>query len=416
MELREAYLLMKLMKPEGGGATVEALNVTENGIYTPDEGVDGFAPVNVNVPASAVDSGTKSINTNGTHDVVGYANAQVSVPASAVVSGTLNITENGNYDVTDYAGANVNVSGGGDTELYESIIDGTISGSVVLNVNGLGSGALMTRHIEALNLPNATYINTSALYYCQSLTAVSMPSVSQVGNSAFCSCSKLQNVYAPELTSVGASAFAYCSSLASIVLSSNPVLNNAAFAYCKSLSIFPALSTMTSIGVNAFTGTALSSVNCPNVEYIGNSAFSNCSELLYASFPKYQSTLIDTFYSCSKLTSVYIPLVSSMSQAFRGCRSLASLRFDSVNRIGNFTFYDCRSLSALYIFDVNVPSLQNVNAFNSTPMSVSTYIGTFGSIYVRASLLESYKTAAIWSVYSARMVGLTDEEIAALPN
>ena len=388
MNLREAFMASKLLGGEGGGAaTIQPLSISANGEYTVPEGVDGFSPVTV------------------------------SVPASAVVSGTVQLSENGTFDVTQYANAEVNVSGGGgggDTELYESIIDGTISGSVVLNVNGLGPGALMTRHIEALNLPNATYISTSALYYCLSLTAVSMPSVLQVGNSAFGSCSKLQNVYAPELTSVGASAFAYCSSLASIVLSSNPVLDTAAFGYCKSLSIFPALSTMTSIGSRAFTGTALSSVNCPNVEYIGNSAFSNCSELLYASFPKYQSTLIDTFYSCSKLASVYIPLVSSMSQAFRGCRLLASLRFDSVNRIGNYTFYDCRSLSALYIFDVNVPSLQNVNAFSSTPMSDSTYIGTFGSIYVRASLLESYKTAAIWSAYSARMVGLTDEEIAAL--
>lgn len=141
MELREAYLLMKLMKPEGGGATVEALNVTENRTYTPDEGVDGFAPVNVNVPASAVDSGTKSINTNGTHDVVGYANAQVSVPASAVDSGTKTITENGTHDVTGYANAEVNVSGGG---------GGSGKAGTVIIENDVGNSYISLMTIEEL--------------------------------------------------------------------------------------------------------------------------------------------------------------------------------------------------------------------------------------------------------------------------
>ena len=66
MELREAYLLMKLIKPEGGGATVEALNVTENGTYTPEEGVDGFNPVTVNVGGGGGGaSGTVTISTTG---------------------------------------------------------------------------------------------------------------------------------------------------------------------------------------------------------------------------------------------------------------------------------------------------------------------------------------------------------------
>ena len=66
--------------------------------------------VTVAVPASAVDTGTKSISTNGNHDVVGYAAALVAVPASAVDSGTKNITANGNnQDVVGYAAVNVSV-------------------------------------------------------------------------------------------------------------------------------------------------------------------------------------------------------------------------------------------------------------------------------------------------------------------
>lgn len=88
---------------------VEPLTVTENGTYTAEQG-EAYSPVTVNVPASAVDSGTKNITTNGVHDVVGYANANVNVPASEVDEGTYNITANGNYNVVGYANANVNIS------------------------------------------------------------------------------------------------------------------------------------------------------------------------------------------------------------------------------------------------------------------------------------------------------------------
>ena len=57
-------------------------------------------------------TGTIIITENGTVDVSEYAQANVDVPASAVVSGTKNITANGtNIDVTDYAAVDVNVSG-----------------------------------------------------------------------------------------------------------------------------------------------------------------------------------------------------------------------------------------------------------------------------------------------------------------
>lgn len=44
--------------------------------------------------------------------------------------------------------------------------------------------------------------------------------------------------------------------------------------------------------------------------------------------------------------------------------------------------------------------------FYNTPMSSSTYLGYFGSIYVPSSLLNSYKTATNWTFYSNRMVGI----------
>jgi len=53
----------------------------------------------------------------------------------------------------------------------------------------------------------------------------------------------------------------------------------------------------------------------------------------------------------------------------------------------------------------SIPSV-GTTIFSNTPIHLSTYLGYFGSIYVPASLLASYKTATNWATYSNRMVGI----------
>lgn len=52
-------------------------------------------------------TGTKTITTNGTHNVSTYEYAEVNVPVGITPSGTINISQNGTFDVTSYASANV---------------------------------------------------------------------------------------------------------------------------------------------------------------------------------------------------------------------------------------------------------------------------------------------------------------------
>jgi hypothetical protein len=47
-------------------------------------------------------------------------------------------------------------------------------------------------------------------------------------------------------------------------------------------------------------------------------------------------------------------------------------------------------------------------------MSLSSYLGYYGSFYVKESLLASWQAANNWSMYSERFVGLTDAEIVEL--
>jgi hypothetical protein len=66
-------------------------------------------------------------------------------------------------------------------------------------------------------------------------------------------------------------------------------------------------------------------------------------------------------------------------------------------------FASCSKLTNLTLRYSFVVTLSNINAFTKTPMSLSTLTGSFGSIYVPASLVSAYKVATNWATYADRI-------------
>ncbi len=89
------------------------------------------------------------------------------------------------------------------------------------------------------------------------------------------------------------------------------------------------------------------------VRYIGEDAFSDCTELTQIHLPD-TLTSIDTFafYNCSKLKNIEFPdgLLSIGYAPFAKCVSLKSIKFpEKIEYVGYEAFRDCKSLTSIYI-------------------------------------------------------------------
>lgn len=103
----------------------ETKSITENGTHD----VKHYGTVNVNVPTEGdgiTPTGTKTITENGTYDVTEYANAKVEVPSEEPNIQSLNVTANGTYTapsgIDGYSPITVNVPTESDIELQQKSV------------------------------------------------------------------------------------------------------------------------------------------------------------------------------------------------------------------------------------------------------------------------------------------------------
>lgn len=269
--------------------------------------------------------------------------------------------------------------------------------------------------LTTIDLPEATNVGVYAFNGCSQLTNVSLSKCTSINNWAFAQCSSLTTIDIRKCITVRTSAFAGCNILSSISLPSCTTIDSYAFNSCSALSYID-LPACTIISNYAFAGcTSLSSINASVCTSIGNSAFLRCFSLTYISLPVCETIGQCAFESCSALQSIDLPSATSLaSGAFSRCYALNTviLRGD-IQSIGQYFFQSCYNLLSLYLLG-GVMAPFGYYMFASTPISNYTTStgGVYGSIYVPASLYNTYITNTSWKTYSARFVSLTDAQIA----
>jgi len=180
-------------------------------------------------------------------------------------------------------------------------------------------------------------------------------------------------------------------------------------------------------GATAINMGKLAYVSAPNVTYLFDSCFSNCTSLKKVnlpklitvgnfngsgvesvSFPNATSVARAGLVSCASLTSVNLPLVSiAGDHAFGYCASLTSVSFPSMitssASIGQSAIDGCTSIKTFYIGGPtmsSVPTLLGLsNGFSSSLLVHVPFAGTTGN------MLATFWNSTNWSSWTNYLVG-----------
>ena len=283
------------------------------------------------------------------------------------------------------------------------------------NCLSIGQSAFANCPISYANLSVCNSIDSYAFASCSLLSSVSLASETinqriDIRSNAFKGCEYLESINnSSNITYIGVSAFYGCSSLTSLNLNKCEKIDEGAFIQCGISSIY--LPVCSIISNTAFYNCInLTTIECSSCISLGSRAFSACYNLQSISLPECESIGYACFLDCSSLKTVYAPKCTYIATyAFNNCGLLSMFDWPlSCSSIKTYTFQNCNHLESLYLRGSDVVSLQEKTAFYGTPMLESSHLGHFGSIFVPSSLVDAYKTATTWTVFSNRIAAIPE--------
>lgn len=345
----------------------------------------------------------------------------------------------------------------GNIEDYEGEVEGTGESSYDVEER------FLTRGFANFENTNVKYIDSCVFYNNNKLKEVKLPKCEIIGESAFQYCYNLSSAYIPNCKVLKSYAFQSCS-LKSLTTEelvyigysalAGVKIENTCFPNCIYLEDYALDGLMEELDLplcyrmasyaTVRTSRNLKTVNIPKCIYIGGNALPSTSievyapECLYLSFNWmskvniYAPNLINCYANfgsclseeieaeicCKFSTNAFVnaeiiranyPMcVTFESSMFRGCQNLSEVYIGRKAYIYSNAFGSCVNLSNVYVCDTSV-KLNVTNAFANTPISDSSYLGYYGSIYVPSSRVDYYKSATNWATYADRITALPSE-------
>lgn len=213
-------------------------------------------------------SGTLEVSKNGTYDVTEKASVKVSVPEREIILQDKTVTENGiytadnGYDGLGSVTVNVASSGGGeDITKYVDIIQNTAVNFEDSNITEVGQYAFAYKtNLKTLSLPNLATSNTRVFSNCNSLTSLSIPKMSGYTYQYMAAyCAALTSADVKQASYVSSYSFYGCAALTKLEFNRVTTIATNAFNGCTKLAtlILRSTSVVSLGGTSAFTGTKI---------------------------------------------------------------------------------------------------------------------------------------------------------------
>ena len=139
-------------------------------------------------------------------------------------------------------------------------------------------------------------------------------------------------------------------------------------------------------------------VDLPNCLYVGSKAFYYCENLTTVNLPACTTLYQLAFRNCANLSYVSLPnVVRLSSDCFRNCTALETISLPKCSYLSQTVFAFCTNLQTIYMGTAlsTVATMTHSNALSGC--------SALQSIYVPASLVDSYKIASNWSYYSSKI-------------
>lgn len=374
--ITRCYNTIDDLQPVPVGANIQPLEITENGTYNAENGINGYSPVVVNVESSGGDDNFDWVIGDG------KTRLYITIPNDA------RMTVRVYFNQTIGGGVAFNW---GDGSVIETVAEKYITyldhaytkpGDYVIELEAL-EGCELTLGNSSSSIIGG-YTNGSTAYK-------NMLKKAEVGNG---------------LTSVHYYAFNGNTSLVSVAIPNSVTsIDDYAFADCCSLRNIKIPQNVTSIEVSAFHNCrSLTNIEIPEgVTSISDNLFRGCYTLKNCIIPESITSIGSyAFYDCNCLSDIVLPsgITQINGNTFANCFSLTKLVVpNSVTIIGAKAFNSCLGVR-WYDFTNHtvVPTLENSNAFSSIP--------TDCEIRVPATLVDEWKAATNWSTYASKIVGV----------
>ncbi len=394
---------------------LETLLATNNGVYTPSEGTDGFSNVIVNVPSSEPVLEPLTVTEDGFYEPApgtdGFNQVTVDV-APEVDLQPLTITENGHYypipgsdGISDVTVNVPNVpTGGGNVILYQTIDnqpltftygkyvfwndEGTLKPCTLLsNTMNNGMGMLVYDHDIARLDDN--FFDEGQIG--KVLLSVILPStMTDFGDYIFDGQTKLAYASLPSsLDQIDKYSFDNCEDLKSVIIPEG----------------------VTRLASKAFRNSGLTEITIPNsVTSYGDQTFYNCNDLEKVHYGNGGGEGIShessgsVFYGCKiKKLTLEPGLIRIENNLFQNQKLEKVTIPSSVTLIGSYAFRGS-------------PNLLNIRVEATTPPSFYSFVGQYApfdilegmSITVPPGTLNTYKTNQYWSQYADYITEYTE--------